>query len=459
MLGKSTNQKIDNRFMDEAWQNMSALLDEEMPVEEAPKKRWGFLFLFLGIGFLAGLGAMWMYFQQDISTPLPVKPAIENKAKPKSNRPIASASTAVKSDQKSRNILNNEGSTIQSENLTKTFTSTEKNITAENNFAITNTNNNQTVINAESKDLNQKNAIGYNVKNKAYLVDNEEVIASSVSSNTADLSISNHEKISASASVNPAESVASATVEPTMPVASLPLSIVGFEEYQNDPVAPTTIQPLKTNQSKWKYGVNASVIAANSLMDGVETGIHIDRSISPKLAIQSGLNYRVIRHDQANNIARLEESRSNDGGANADIDLEPNTGSFSNAYNDPTIQALEQNKQDHVVAMPLMVQYQPTGKLRLMAGLNFAFRVNDLKLAVAATEFSNQAENFESKRNFVADRFRVNATGGIGLFPTPDFGIELKYAYQLTNRNIDTLNKAYIAGNEHFWQLGIAKYF
>jgi len=64
-MGKE-NQHIDSEFIDNSWQNMSQLLDKEMPVQK--KKRRFLLLWFLGLAVLLTLGGI--YFTNQLNAPL-----------------------------------------------------------------------------------------------------------------------------------------------------------------------------------------------------------------------------------------------------------------------------------------------------------------------------------------------------------------------------------------------------
>jgi len=68
MLGKERNNDMsDSQFVDQGWSAMSKMLEQEMPVAEAPaggsKGRYGLFLLFLLIGFASGIGTM-MFIQE-----------------------------------------------------------------------------------------------------------------------------------------------------------------------------------------------------------------------------------------------------------------------------------------------------------------------------------------------------------------------------------------------------------
>ncbi|MEN0049159.1 MAG: hypothetical protein AAF806_19020 [Bacteroidota bacterium] len=67
MQAKQPNKDgLDQQFEDYAWSQMSALLDQEMPVREEKKRRW-LLWLFLFFGFSVSGAIVYQVFQEEES--------------------------------------------------------------------------------------------------------------------------------------------------------------------------------------------------------------------------------------------------------------------------------------------------------------------------------------------------------------------------------------------------------
>lgn len=64
------NNRIDDQFIDHAWANMNAMLDQEMPVQEKKKRRFALLWFLLPLLLLGGIGGYWQFASSSFNIPV-----------------------------------------------------------------------------------------------------------------------------------------------------------------------------------------------------------------------------------------------------------------------------------------------------------------------------------------------------------------------------------------------------
>lgn len=384
MLDNSTNDfKVDKAFMDKAWEEMSGLLDEAMPVEKpAKKRRWLFLLLFLCIGFTGGVGAMWWLTHASSTAPVkeyqPDTPKNTPKAfEAKPARPIAAA---MPTDQEPQ-------SDLDSEMIKATIIS---------NPAIDVKNNN--ILKGEKKLASEHGApaISSNGNQPAYTIGKPSVFVREVSiasmqpaaimaRQPADdkNTYSNTEMNNVFFTI--ADSKLLKQVESAVPVAALPLMQPDLPNASTYPAPEFVTMPtIKPIAAKWQKGVSVNLLATSKPVSGGDAQFVLERSIGKKWHFQTGLGYRAIKYDKdkmlekSRSVAEAERVMQDDNGVNIGSGSELSEPIEADAaYAENYIATT--NDWEHQLTVPAILSYHPTGKLRLMAGLNFALRLNPTK--------------------------------------------------------------------------------
>jgi hypothetical protein len=102
------NNRIDDQFIDHAWANMNAMLDQEMPVQEKKKRRFALLWFLLPLLLLGGIVGDWQFGSSSSNIPvshfrIPLLPNSSEEA-PKEEIPIAKADGNTPDDSPVRTI-------------------------------------------------------------------------------------------------------------------------------------------------------------------------------------------------------------------------------------------------------------------------------------------------------------------------------------------------------------------
>ncbi len=365
------NVHIDNEFTDHSWNEMSKLLDREMPVKKR-KKRLIWIW-FLGIGLLALIG-LTTYFQQDtpsILKSLPI-PVIKNKvASNAENKKVTHQS--AKSSKSTKKVSKSPVTTKSSDNIS--VISTIKNPTK----------NSPTAANVST-------AVGVGVSpsiKNDLATNNASITSNNLTTNKSVLSPSFQKK----------------EITDFFSINSLTPSLLSIKSQET--IIP--VLPVK-NRLKWRFGVYASVLSPK--LGSFRSGLHANLIFNPKWRFHFGMGYakRISSTTSTTNnnqefaspIADMEEMEdmSTTAGTGAgpvpsstnpnpnEIDLIDNQGiRFSNF---------------HYFELPFMVQYRIQSKFSVELGGSLSYLHGYRYQYQAASFFSNNANlagSFDTSRS------------------------------------------------------------
>ena len=443
MLGKERKNKWqpDEGFVDQSWENMKFLLDEEMPViakgAATGGKSYLLLALFLLIGFMAGAGSFFYYeLQKETETQTPsVSPQI----------PIAQLNT----------LPDLPETTVEDSNLARPpqARSDIPTMLRESRQAMLKTtadaslSTNQTQSYDPTNTLNTSSSSNDNLQTLPSVITKEEEEAAK--SNTLK-GEETRSKEAAIALKQAAETKANTQqlLTPVTPVASLDASAIAF-------LPDHTMGTLVLPKDKARIGL---IIAGhyNHLFktSGFSFGVTAEKRLNPRFALRTGLQY-----------AHFNNINENQTGAYSNF----NAYDLDGSVNSPTLNQLEENystfqfpNMDYL-SVPLMMVYSLSNELKVTTGLEFSylFRTrfpdspegNDRGLSNEFLKLDGSAVEKGLRRGNMAARI------GVGYTPGDNFGLDLSYNIGLLDYTKDDYFGVRQNDTHQFWKLAFSYYF
>lgn len=492
MQGKERNQNwtLDEQFVDQSWGAMAELLDREMPVDPPPskKKRYGLLLLLLLlIGFVTGISASYFYLTND--EPTPTKPAPKV---PIEDLIIASTNTTNTDD--TNYTLTRSGNSGEP-NIEKMASSTA--LSNATDIAISS----KTIIPTQQKIKTKtihSNPTVQSTTNAVAIVETETTpVETSTTTNT--LAIEQKEEVVAFRdelnSEKPTDGFAKevVTVDETTKTKDTEAfeTIKSFDleplDLPSASIALVTSEERIFNQKlvvvpKQKYDLKLGVMAgghlAGKVFGGWSIGAVVEKKISPKFALHTGLGFTSLKKNQEFILDSISTYSFEDQFSELTADEPTNVATpvgFSQLIRQlSNEQRMINLKGLNYINVPLMVAYQPSAFLKVMIGINLNYRLNNFNLIGGnlSTDNDGNAEfqnvNNEGVANksalidSVFDRgIRKTDIGGIlglGFFPTKNTGIDLRYNFGFYDYSIDQIFQAERHTNSNL-QLSLVHYF
>jgi len=203
----------------------------------------------------------------------------------------------------------------------------------------------------------------------------------------------------------------------------------------------------------------AGGIVAGKTGNGLEAGVRVERRLSPKWAIETGLGFRATQLAFLNESVRypLQVNSENVSPIVVDTDSDGNL----SGLNEELVNNINREKANYQLTAPLSVVFRPTGKLRLALGMSWALRLNSLKEASFLGSFNSEPDENDFDEYSFEDRlddFRLNF--GVGYYLNPSTGLELTFSEQIS-MNGNKLAEANATNDlsNRFFQLSFVHYF
>lgn len=332
------NKHIDQDFIDHSWQNMSELLDKDMPVQK--RKRKFIWFWFFGLAAIISLAVIYGYglaFNQNIE-PTINKKKLENIAQ---TTPLT---------------IDNQEITKKKEDVAPLKKSRDKpvNASAIKKSRTSKTNKNNAVVKVADRIIPPNESVNKPLISPAsnlLIVENE---------NTTKAATTRTNKI-----INPLiESNFNKSKKTTAYLALLPLvnSPLTIKERQTE-IIPI-ISPVPTKVTKWRFGVYGSLLT--NKLGSFRAGFHSNILLNPKWTLHVGLGYSTrFKKDLFGNNAQNEAALANNDNTGSTEDERTGSapdptfsgGTLEEASLDPIIDTKFNYTKFNYFELPVLIQY------------------------------------------------------------------------------------------------------
>jgi Outer membrane protein beta-barrel domain len=389
------DNNINNNLEDKAWASMKVLLDKELPEVVAPtlsnvdakeKKKRRFLFFFLFIFGLIGTGLGYYAYAQnnDINEhKINLENNIASINKTEENSHLIDKNIAKKSENtegvtsetnkliqsnKSVNKLNNTN-VVNSKNNTniiqnrKSQTIDNQSVIRENDIDLNSKNNTQNISlielnkpnNIEEKDINSNiksdiNSVNLTQNNREIFKENNIIIEPKI--------VEKEEPYIASIKSNSSMDL----IDILQPQ---PIYFDHKNELNKDYKSLKSIN--KINLKKWSYGLVLGLNTEGSpKMLSAFGGVFLQRDLSAKWSINTGLNYRVLAKDVAN-VEYLQT---------ADSSFQKSATAIQTGSNSLLKANKAYLKNLHYLEIPIQINHHLSRKLSFFSGAKIAYLVS-----------------------------------------------------------------------------------
>ncbi|MFK7980224.1 MAG: outer membrane beta-barrel protein [Saprospiraceae bacterium] len=436
------NKHIASEFVDHSWQEMSKLLDQEMPVKK--RKRRFFWLFFFGIGLLGLISLVYYTTGATIDKEPPLKSfAIQKEDKV--------AATKTQLNKNSPSPINSKKGSVKQALAKSSDDIREISIST----AITK-------IHPTAAKIATAVGAGSRIKNSQ----------SSIQSKDKKESLSTKKEIKAAN-----------RFDKELPIiATLSLSTLPYDNNQLLSL-PLTAPNIKKKSSKWRFGLYAATLAPK--MGSFRTGLFTEVELNKKWAIHFGLGYarRIPSSKTANDkslnapfadtmeIEELEDISPTAGASSADTTINTNTNTMDlipiSAFN---------YRSFHYFELPILFQYKVRSKISLELGGSigylYGYRYQSEEASIFTTNSNPLNNSLSGTRvaNFnqaaIGTINRINLTFISGLNYQLSKNIVGYTNYQLSNKYLKYTKPANIPADgfnlSQRWQqieVGIRYYF
>jgi len=487
MQGKERNhdEVIDEQFIDQSWASMSQVLDQEMPVKKssAGSKRYGLLLLLLFVGFVAGIGASYYYLNNKVEpTPSPKKKAPVYAGPGTTETPnntLSTSETLVEStslSDGSSNRSSDESSTLvnksnQTDPLNSTVNAASKNnlvLERKEGNAIENNVQDQTIAIKPPRTVVTENSTTNLTNNKIIpIVINEEFVAKQT--NRSPSEITKNDNLSTIKNETVLDQTYVTLEELKLPLAVLPV------EASEDRTFPAELS-IVNKKASWRLGAIGGAHYAGDKFGGWSAGLIADYQLSPRWSFETGLNFTSFHKNVQFDLEETDvdrayaESITYDENSNLEFEpVEPPLGS-----SDPTSPINQEQLVGNIgvqrlnyVNVPMLIAYQPNPALRLIMGLNAAFRLNNFTAVGGGSRGgfirANMDQEDQSQFDFIFEQGlrKIDLSGvcGIRYFPLSKTAIDLRYNYGITDFSRNDIFKDAKRDINQSLQLSLVHYF
>ncbi len=378
-------QDIDTQFIDQSWQNMSELLDKEMPVQ---KRKRRFLWVWF-LGLVALITAVWMYHYNFGNNQKDAPKIITSKTEK-----IAQVETLV--DRSPTQI--EEKNNLPAPNK---FENKKQNVSRKNSP----TQNNK--LNS-TKTVDTPSTIKTNATTEKY---ERSIVAIPVEKTPADTKnfdiIPQSTKLSTSSKIKHQKEI-----NPNF--ARLPLPAFSNFPSQLPTEFIPIVQPVVKKSTKWRFGLYAGGLT--NAVGSFRAGLHSNLIINPKWTLHAGLGYarRIKNNTTNNNDFPVVLSSNPVAGTNND----PNTidPAFSNSLAYKKFQYFE---------LPILFQYQIRPKWTIDFGGQIALFHGVYYQSSEESNFTTDSTTLSNADNRIQDL-------SLGAIATINFAAIGGISYQIT---------------------------
>jgi hypothetical protein len=423
----SDKNTYNEDFIDKGWQNMSAILDKEMPVKKK-KKRFFILFFFFGLLSVITFGI----------TLIPMGNSEMTSGEIIANESLENQSMDVDNNSGEIASLNKE---IISGNLVREY---EKSLTLKDNLS-TKKQENKTLINTSKNNFNK--VAMYRgpilpINNKSTI--NNKPVATSIINN--EFSIKNNSSTTDKESITKEQTLVKdelsiidnsknqLLIKDKLIIDNYQFVIpIALEFYllENEKIEEIKKIPNHFNPKKWNFGIEAGLVFQNKNELGGKVGFVATRHINKKWALHTGLEYNTHFINYA-----AEESASIFELSDDQVDNGVSAPAFQN------YEAIYLNNSTKIIShhlkIPLLMAYRFNSSFEVNAGIVNSFNVysrernTDPSVVLLIPQVTIKSKT-------VKPLYDLQASLGLTYYPTKKWGVSLRYDYGFIKREITAI--------------------
>lgn len=417
---------LDDKYIDQAWEQMRHLLDQEMPVQEK-RRRGAFWWWLLPLLLLfAGGTGWWLWERQPAQEPQ--NKELQLNAAPE--RPVANADTQQPEHE------------AQSEDETHSL---------ENQVANTESAAISAMQRQPEKATSAKNTSNFIRKNRAdktAAISSTNGIAQDEVPALGDSQVFENKIITSAESTKDEVAAAEPSQQPKPPFTTQSLNIIA-PQLLPVPAADLEVVPQLTNRRElFRWGVEGGTLTRTfDNLDGIFGGVIAEFPLRGRvLHLRSGLHYSAYRFDieSQSDIARSESADNPQSGSGFGTNADPNAVSRIN------FDILAQQ-----IALPVVLVYQPARKWGIELGADFSYlmaatSMTSSEALVTLDSGGNTSFNPDQStaNRFVnslygdsnqdidlnqLNRWGIAASAGVVYYPADKWGVRLHYQYGFTD--------------------------
>lgn len=406
------NTHIESEFIDHSWQEMSTLLDQEMPVKK--RKRRLFWLFFFGIGLLGIIGLAYY----TIGYPLDKEPALKSLTIQKEGK-VATAKTQPN---------NNSHSSIDSKKVS------EKQAPAKSSDDIRRISTNTAITKTHPTAAKTPTAVGTGPP-----TDNSKAQRSIPLKDKEQLQLTKNES-----------KVANRFQTTLAPIATLPLNALSYNNHQS---LGLTLPIIKKKPQKWRLGFYAGALAPKlgSFRAGLFTNVNLNR----KWAIHFGLGYAkrmstsIANRDKSLSAPLADIFEAEDMSTAAGASAAGNSTTTTNEV-DLTTNSDFNYSNFHYLELPILFQYKVHPKISLELGgsigylYGYRYQYNGASIFTTNSIINNNTlfgtRTTNLSQSDIGTINRVNLTFISGINYQFSKNIVGYTNYQLSNKYLNTAN-------------------
>lgn len=420
MLGKERNNNLnEEQFTDFAWSEMSKMLDQEMPVAapaSAGKKRYGLLLLVLLIGFVSGIGTMWVLqdeipddYEQMPLQQLDKLPDRDATAKARIRKDAAETAALATTSQANKNIEDEiAGSLTKQKNpINETSTNTLKTL------------NDQKLYTNSSSVVVKENSSNVQHKSKEVIIDVQTMASTINLSKTNGFGQKHSNEISLDLPNRVNE--LSRLVNRGISLLEVPVKV------------PVLSLQMLQEKPKMNYGLYVGAQTRNfEGMHGLTAGLYVSYSLDHRFSLRSGVGFSQVSGFQSNTLGITEPLTPS---YFEPIAFDPNE--FS------TVSSLTSNQDLPVqnlkyLDIPFALDYRMSNHFGIIMGMKFSYLL-DADVDGYVTEDLNErdAQLLNDALYGSMRKMDMATVLGFAIYPSSKIGLELKYNHGLIDYTID----------------------
>lgn len=457
-MKKEQLHHIEEEFADLAWQNMSTLLDKEMPVKKK-KRRSVFWFWSIALSALFVLG--WTYWQ---STNVPVVNAFPIT---KNQSSIIAKNTPPNTDKSTIKIIESKNEKIVKQESIKYPTSTKRSNKSPDNTPVISTIKRLTLTSSSAEVIAFPSADASSLRHEKRHIINQVKESNSLAKSEKDLLILKKENFTNQLSIIPTDFKKLTNFEkvPTLSFITFPISQNSLEE---------TIPILKNRlKGKWKYGIYAGILAPK--IKSFEAGLHVRYQLNPRWSFHTGLGYSKRKWNYGQAIETLSTEEMDPSSPLPDENMD-NTGATGTSAGTGTAGGLDpigtinldllENliyTDFHYFDLPVFVQYRVSPRWSLSLGGQisrlYGYHYEQEDRTYFSNGFSNNNADLRNSTFAINEtplnKWNYSAIGGTSFALLPKLELYTNYQFGLNPRfKLNSDNSKWMQGS-----IGVRVYF
>ncbi len=405
------SSEMDPQFVDQAWGEMSAMLDREMPVTQVPStghsafRRYGLLLLVLVIGFAAGVGTM-LYWQP--TTPDALQPPFEQ---PKNETPTMAPPAVAQAE-----FIPQARSDIASNASSVAATPTRGGTSSTND-----------PLDSSTKTTNYSSKIYTSNPDHTAKENNLGQVATIPVEQESNRSIKDLPTMLTEAATNDRRTQ-------ILPLADLDKTSVSLQVDEHIHEMSSLVFPERSE--RLRFGLMVSVHSAPlAKVSGASAGFNVEYQLDDRFAVRSGISYTMYRDffNQNNDYTPYIIDPTFD--LNGELFDQYSTTESSKNVNVRPVSQME------YVEMPVALVYQASDRWRINLGVKMSYLLSVRDYGRVNRHDSNGGFNNPSPTTPIASnetsindllyqglrKFDFATVIGIGFYPRPNYGLEVRF--------------------------------